>query len=84
MHIPEDISRLTVKIIPRARKTEYVWQMSDSTYKIRLQAVPEDGKANEELLSFLERETGKSWEIISGLRNSRKELRVSKTIIIDF
>lgn len=74
MHIPEDISRLTVKVIPRAQKTEYVGQMSDSTYKIRLQAVPEDGKANEELLSFLERETGKSWEIVSGWTSTRKIL----------
>ena len=45
---------LTIKVIPRARKTEYVGRMSDGTLKIRLVAVPEDGKANAELLRFLE------------------------------
>ncbi len=66
---------LTIKVIPRARKTEYVGRMSDGTLKIRLVAVPEDGKANAELLRFLEWETGKQWEIVSGITNSRKVVR---------
>jgi len=54
MQIPKDIQTLQVKVIPRARKTEYVGLMDDGTYKIRLRAVPEDGKANDELLEYLE------------------------------
>lgn len=66
---------LTIKVIPRAKKTEYVGLMSDRTLKIRLAAVPEDGKANAELLRFLEEITGNTWEIVSGITNSRKVVR---------
>lgn len=66
---------LTIKVIPRARKTEYIGCMSDGALKIRLAAVPEDGKANAELLRFLEEVTGNIWEIVSGITNSRKVVR---------
>lgn len=80
MQIPNDTKTITVKVIPRAKKTEYISIMDDGTYKIRLKAVPEDGKANEELLKFLEKETGKKWDIVGGWTNSRK--LVSKIDII--
>ena len=75
MQIPKDIQTLQVKVIPRARKTEYVGLMDDGTYKIRLRAVPEDGKANDELLEYLEWETGEKWEIVSGWTSARKVVR---------
>lgn len=74
--ISPDNTSLTVKVIPRAKRTEFVGIMDDGALKIRLRAVPEDGKANEELLSFLEEETGKKWEIVSGFTNSRKGVKV--------
>lgn len=70
-----DSTSLMVKVIPRAKKTEFVGVMDDGALKIRLRAVPEDGKANEELLDFLQKETGKKWEIVSGFTNSRKGIR---------
>jgi uncharacterized protein (TIGR00251 family) len=76
MQIPRDQYTLSIKVIPRAKKTEYIGEMSDGSHKIRLRAVPEDGKANEELLRFLEEETGKRWEMISGFTSSRKVVRV--------
>ena len=69
---PPDKNTFTIKVIPRAKKTEFVGTFDDGSYKIRLRAVPEDGKANEELLRYLEEETGKKWEIISGFMNQRK------------
>lgn len=48
--------------------------MSDGALKIRLQAVPEDGEANRELLTFLEKEIGSKWEIMAGLTSTRKEV----------
>lgn len=75
--ISPDSTSLTVKVIPRAKRTEFVGIMDDGALKIRLRAVPEDGKANEELLSFLEEETGKKWEIVSGFTNSRKGIKPS-------
>jgi len=74
--ISSDSTSLTVKVIPRAKRTEFVGIMDDGALKIRLRAVPEDGKANEELLFFLERETGKKWEIVSGFTNSRKGVKI--------
>lgn len=76
MQIPNDNKTITVKVIPRAKKTEYIGIMDDGTYKIRLKAVPEDGKANEELLKFLEKETGGKWEIVSGWTRTRKIIKI--------
>lgn len=42
--------RLTVTVSPNAKKTEIV--SSDDTLKIKLQAPPVDGKANEALIAF--------------------------------
>jgi|JI10StandDraft_1071094.scaffolds.fasta_scaffold918993_1 uncharacterized protein (TIGR00251 family) len=76
MQIPNDTKTITVKVIPRAKKTEFVGMLNDGCYKIRLKAVPEDGKANEELLKFLEKETGKKWEIVGGWNTTRKKVRI--------
>ncbi len=75
MQIPKDTHSLQIKVIPRARKTEWAGVMDDGSIKIRLKAVPEDGKANAELLSFLEEETGEKWEVVSGFTNTRKGVR---------
>ena len=40
---------LQVKVIPRAQRSEVVGPMADGTLKVKVAAVPEDGKANEEL-----------------------------------
>lgn len=71
---------LNVKVIPRAAKTELAGELADGTWKIRLQAVPEDGKANEALLVFLARHFGVRREdvrIVSGATSQRKRIRVT-------
>lgn len=72
---PKEENTFTIKVIPRAKKTEFVGMLDDGSYKIRLRAVPEDGKANEELLRFLEDETGEKWEIVGGWTSSRKKVK---------
>ena len=42
-----------LKIIPNARKTEFIEIMSNGVIKIKIAAVPEKWKANKELLQFL-------------------------------
>lgn len=64
-----------VKVIPRAKKTEIVGTMSDGIIKIRVRAVPEDGRANKELLDFLNAYTGGEWELVSGQTHTRKVVR---------
>ena len=44
--------RITVKVQPRAKKTEPAGKTGDS-YKLRLAVPPVDGKANEACIAFL-------------------------------
>lgn len=70
---------LNIKVIPRAEKTEMAGEMADGTLKVRVKAVPEGGKANEELCHFLARQYGvarQAVEIISGATSQRKRIRI--------
>lgn len=49
---------LPIKVIPRASKNSIVGWENDEL-KVRLNAIPEKGEANEELIAFL----SKSWKI---------------------
>lgn len=70
---------LSVKVVPKAAKTEAAGVMSDGTRKIRLAAVPENGKANEALRRFLADEYGvpvANVEIVAGHTGTRKTVRI--------
>lgn len=66
---------ITVKVIPKSKKTEYIGLLTDGSHKIKLKALPENGNANRELLHFLKNETGTDWGILSGNTGSRKILK---------
>lgn len=53
---PDGKTHLRIKVTTKQPKTEYVGALDDGTIKIRLKAVPEKGKANEELIRFLSKE----------------------------
>lgn len=44
---------ITVKVSPRAKRTEFAEVMDDGTLKIKVAAAPEDGAANATLIAFL-------------------------------
>ncbi len=44
---------LTIRVTPRARKTEFSGLMEDGTLRIRVSAPPVEGKANKALIKFL-------------------------------
>lgn len=44
---------LSVKVIPKSSKTELVGYLPDGTWKIKVAAAPEKGKANRALIDFL-------------------------------
>jgi uncharacterized protein (TIGR00251 family) len=70
--------RLDVRVVPNASRDEIVgWQ--EGVLKIKLQAVPEDGKANKALCVLLAREFGchkREVRIISGEKSRTKVVEV--------
>ena len=70
---------LRVKVIPRAARSEIAGTMSDGTLKARIAAVPEKGRANEELCALLAQHfqvPRKAVEIVSGHTSPLKLVRV--------
>ncbi|MBK5294345.1 MAG: DUF167 domain-containing protein [Acidobacteriia bacterium] len=70
---------LTVKVVPRSSRSEVVGPMPDGTLKVKVAAVPEDGKANAELCRVLARHfqvPARNVEIVSGASSTRKRVRV--------
>ena len=66
---------LTVRVTPRARRTEVAGVRDDGTLKIRLAAPPVEGKANEALIKFLAGLLGvrkRRIEIVAGHRGLDK------------
>jgi uncharacterized protein (TIGR00251 family) len=66
---------ITVKVTPRAKKTEVVGLMEDGTIRIRVAAAPEEGRANQALIEFLSRTLGipaGQIDIMGGLSSERK------------
>ena len=69
---------LKIKVVPNASKSAIVGWMGD-TLKVRIQAVPEDGKANKALLAFLAKEFGlpkRSVELLNGDTSRDKRVRI--------
>jgi uncharacterized protein len=71
---------LALKVIPRAARTEFAGQLADGTLKLRVKAVPENGRANEELCAFLARHYNvarTAVSIVAGATSTRKRVRIS-------
>jgi len=70
---------LCVKVTPRAARSEIAGIMADGTWKARIAAVPEKGRANEELCVLLAEHfhvPRRAVEIISGHTSQLKLVRV--------
>lgn len=70
---------IQIKVIPKSRETKFIEKMDDETYKIRVKAAPEKGKANEELIRFLAKTLSirkDEISIISGHTDTRKLLKI--------
>lgn len=85
MPIPKN-DYLRIKVIPKSSKSEIVEIMKDGegeeTIKIRIKAVPEKGKANEELIKFLSKELKlprENFKILSGKTEQLKLIKVKWT-----
>ena len=72
---------LDVKVIPRSSKSEVGEVMEDGALKVKLSAVPENSRANEELQAVLGECFGvpkRNVELLSGETSRRKRVRVTK------
>ena len=66
---------LRVTVIPNASKNEII-SNKNNILKVKLKAVPQKGKANEELLKFLKKELGIKARIVKGLTSREKLLEI--------
>ena len=76
--IESNAIRLEIKAIPGASKTEFAG-VNDGCLRIRLAAVPEDGKANAEMLSFLSKVLDcpkRDLQLVSGEKSRFKVIAV--------
>lgn len=75
--------RLAVQVAPNAKKSEVMAVLEDAI-KIRLQAPPLDGRANEELIRFLAHSLGlpkSAIRLTHGQTNKRKLLEISSSAL---
>jgi uncharacterized protein YggU (UPF0235/DUF167 family) len=73
--------RLALQITPNARKTEVIGVLDDAL-KLKLQAQPIEGKANEALIKYLSGELSvpkSALTITHGLTSKRKLIEVAST-----
>ncbi len=66
---------ITVKVVPRASKTEIADVMDDGTLRIRVAAPPVEGAANAALIEFLAERLGlpaSQIDIVAGMTSERK------------
>lgn len=69
---------LRVKVMPKSPTNEVVDQLDDGTYKIRITAAPENGKANAELIKFLKKSLAAAdVSIVSGQTDRVKLVKVT-------
>ena len=76
--MPEDVAQIKIRVIPRAKRTEWGGKRGES-WVVRLQAAPVKGAANEALIEFLHKELGVSaaaLEIVHGDKDRDKIVRV--------
>ncbi|MBI5083823.1 MAG: DUF167 domain-containing protein [Acidobacteria bacterium] len=72
---------LCIRVIPKSSCTAWAGSMADGALKVKLAAVPEKGKANDELVRFLASELGvpqRQVEIVSGATGRLKQVRVNR------
>ena len=70
---------IRVKVIPKSSKTELSGQLPDGTWKVKVAAAPEKGKANLALRAFLAGHFGVAQSrvrIVSGETSHLKRIRI--------
>jgi len=82
VHTRGDYLFLDIKAVPKASKSA-IGEINEGRLKVRIAAVPKDGKANEELRSFLAKALGipkKELVIETGEKSRLKTLRLPVSV----
>ncbi len=66
---------IAVKVIPNAKHSS-IERVDSATFKVRLKAKAEKGKANRELIELIEEKTGRKAEIIKGHTSQKKVVKI--------
>jgi uncharacterized protein (TIGR00251 family) len=72
--------RLSIKVVPKSARNEIVEVQADGTWRIKVAAAPEKGRANAELCEFLARQFGvprSKVEVVTGHASPRKQVVIS-------
>jgi uncharacterized protein (TIGR00251 family) len=72
---------IRVKVIPKRSKTELAGQLPDGTWKVKVAAAPEKGRANRALCAFLAEHFGVAQSrvrIVAGETSHLKRIRIDK------
>lgn len=73
---------LRVKVIPKSSRTELAAVLPDGTWKVKVAAAPEKGKANQALCEFIAKKLNVSKSrvrIVSGKTSAIKRIRVDES-----
>ena len=79
LHNGKHGAALTIRVTPRARKSELAGILEDGTVRVRIQEPPVEGKANRALVTFLSKVLGvrkNQIEIVAGQRGLDKIVAV--------
>jgi uncharacterized protein (TIGR00251 family) len=72
---------IRIKVVPKSSKTELAGILPDGTWKIKVAAAPEKGKANRALVEFLAEHLGVAKSrirIVSGETSQLKRIQVDE------
>jgi hypothetical protein len=72
---------IRIKVLPKSSKTELAGILPDGTWKIKVAAAPEKGKANRALVEFLAEHLGVAKSrirIVSGETSQLKRIQVDE------
>jgi uncharacterized protein (TIGR00251 family) len=86
LHDGKSGAALTVRVTPRARRTEVAGLLEDGTLRVRLTAPPVEGKANAALVEFLAEvlHTRKNRiEIVAGERGLDKIISITEMSAVE-
>jgi hypothetical protein len=72
---------IRIKVVPKSSKTELAGILPDGTWKVKVAAAPEKGKANRALVAFLAEHLGVAKSrirIVSGETSQLKRIQVDE------